>query len=389
MIKSIVALSISAIALSASGNLDASMACKACHATIYSEFQNSPHKKASIYGDKVHKAIWDKHPAKAKEKYQCAKCHTPSDKKLMVSLEKGESALPQNNSIQNTQPISCAYCHQIKDVEKHSKANKNIMTSKPKTLYSARVGQKADNNVEYKEKTSWFGMVKETTGSPFHDIDFTNENFYSGKTCTGCHSHKQNSHKLAICDMEIGKKNVTKETCISCHMPQVEGSFVHSKDSKTHAYHGFTGVLHKPQMLNKFVDLGFKKLADGFDITIKNSASHSLLLHPLRVGELKVSIIRANKEQKLESIQFKRVLSDDNNTATMPWLATKVFQDNHIKAGEVRKINFKSNVQKGDVIEVKLGHYTVNPKVAPKLGLDKEKDLTTFRLFKKERFIVK
>jgi len=389
MRKIVIALSIGAISLSASGNLDASIACKACHATIYSEFQSSPHKKASIYGDKIHKAVWDKHPLKTKEKYSCAKCHTPSDKELIGSLKEGVSALPKSNHIENNEPISCTYCHQIKDVEKHSKANKNIMTTKPKTLYSARVTQKSDSNVEYRDKTSWFGMVKETTGSPFHNIDFTNENFYSGKTCTGCHSHKQNSNKLAICDMEIGKHNITKETCISCHMPQVKGSFVHSKDTKTHSYHGFTGVLHKPQMLNKFVDFGFKKVSNGFDITIKNSASHSLLLHPLRVGELKVSIIRDNKEQKLDSIKFMRVLADNNNTATVPWLATQVLKDDHIKAGESRKINFKANIQKGDVIEVKLGHYTVNPKVAPKLGLNNDKDLTTFKLFKKERFIVK
>ena len=389
MIKPIVMLCVSAVTLFATNNLNSSQACKACHSTIYSEFQSSSHRKASIYNDAIHKAIWDKHPAKAKGKYKCAKCHTPSDLKLIDALEKGQKALPEDNYIQNTQPISCAYCHQIKDVSSHAQANKNIMTDKPKTLYSARLNQKANSNVEYKEETSWFGMIKETSGSPFHNIDFTNENFYSGKTCTGCHSHKQNVNKLKICDMEIGKNNVTKETCISCHMPQIEGSFASSKNTKTHAYHGFTGVANKPQLLGKFVDFGFTKVSNGFEISIKNNASHSLLLHPLRVGELKVSIIRDNKEQKLESVKFKRVLGDANNTAVMPWLATQVLKDDHVRAGEVRKINFKANIQKGDIIKVKLGHYTVNPKVAPKLGLENDKDLTTFKLFKKERFIVK
>ena len=387
MIKPIIALCISTITLFATGS--SSQVCKTCHATIYKEFQGSLHVKASIHNDAVHKAIWDKHPAKTKGKYKCAKCHTPSDLKLLNKLKKGEEALPQKNSIQEKDPISCKYCHQIKDVSHHDISNTNIMTNKFKTLYSARVNQKDNSNVEYKEKSSWFGMVKETTGSPFHNIDFTNKNFYSGKTCTGCHSHKQNSHKLVICDMKIGEANVTKETCISCHMPQVEGSFANSKDSKTHAYHGFAGVLHKPQMLNKFVNFGFKKSSNGFEITIKNSASHSLLLHPLRVGELQVSIIRNNKEEKLDVINFKRVLGDDNNTATMPWLATQVLKDDHIKAGENRKIEFKKSLQKGDIVEVRLGHYTVNPKVAPKLGLNNRKDLTTFKLFKKERFEVK
>jgi hypothetical protein len=74
-----------------------------------------------------------------------------------------------------------------------------------------------------------------------------------------------------------------------------------------------------------------------------------------------------------------RILSDNNDTATMPWLATKVLKDDHIKAGETRKIEFRNQLQSGDIIEVKLGHYTVNPKVAPKLGLADRKDLTTFK----------
>ncbi|SHO81328.1 hypothetical protein MNB_SV-15-894 [hydrothermal vent metagenome] len=387
MIKSVVVLCMSVITLFAISN--SSQACKSCHATIYKEFQNSPHLKASIYNDAIHKAIWDKHPYKAKGKYKCAKCHTPSDLKLMDKLKKGEEALPQKNSIQTNEPISCKYCHQIKDVAIHQKVNENIMSDKPKTLYSARVNQKDNSDVEYKEKSSWFGLIKETTGSPYHNIDFTNKNFYSGKTCTGCHSHKQNSHKLAVCDMEIGKHNITKETCISCHMPQVQGSFVKSKDAKTHAYHGFIGVANKPQMLSKFVEFGFEKSSNGFKIIIKNSANHSLLLHPLRLGELQVSVIRDNKEEKLKNVHFIRVLADANGTATMPWLATQVLKDNHIKAGESRKIEFKYALKSGDAIEVKLGHYTVNPKVAPKLGLENRKDLTTFKIFKEQRFEVK
>ena len=44
--------------------------CKKCHPIIADEFESSMHKKSSIYDDKVHKAIWDKHPAKAKGDYQ-------------------------------------------------------------------------------------------------------------------------------------------------------------------------------------------------------------------------------------------------------------------------------------------------------------------------------
>jgi hypothetical protein len=66
--------------------------CQKCHPKIYKEYQTSAHKNASIYNDPIHKAIWDLHPAKKKENYKCAKCHTPSDKQLVAS-----KGLPREN----------------------------------------------------------------------------------------------------------------------------------------------------------------------------------------------------------------------------------------------------------------------------------------------------
>ena len=71
--------------------------CKACHPTIYSEFYDSSHRKASIFENKVHKGMWDLHPDKQKESYSCAKCHKlyePKDftkedwKPILVRMQK-------------------------------------------------------------------------------------------------------------------------------------------------------------------------------------------------------------------------------------------------------------------------------------------------------------
>ena len=120
--------------------------CKKCHPIILEEYQNSIHSKSSIYKDAVHKAVWDKHPAKAKGNYTCAKCHTPSDHDVM----NGKSKLA-DNEIQRTEPISCQQCHKIESVEKHVKANKNILTTKPKTFFSADKALKG-TKVEFKEE---------------------------------------------------------------------------------------------------------------------------------------------------------------------------------------------------------------------------------------------
>jgi DNA-directed RNA polymerase subunit RPC12/RpoP len=376
------------INLFSSSDYTSSQVCKTCHPIIYDEHFSSSHRNSSIFNDPVHKAIWDKHPAKKKEAYKCAKCHTPTDTKLLKKLSLNEPALPEQNEIQTKEAIACVYCHKIKNVETHEISNNNIISSKEKLLFSARDGEENDSDFSYKIKKEYLGLVTTKSGSPFHDVDFTNENFYNGNICLGCHSHKQNSHSFNVCKTESEEKNTKKENCISCHMPKVQGSFTTAVDSKTHRYHGFTGVSNNPQMLAKYVNFSFEKSDNGFSITIKNEANHQLLLHPLRVGELRVTILRDKEVIKLQENKFIRVIGKDGKPS-MPWLADSIIKDNHIKAKESRKIDYNEPLKKGDIVEVELGHYKVNPKVAKKLGLERYKDLTKFTLFKKERFHVK
>ena len=346
---------------------DNASTCKGCHPTIYNEFQQSFHKKSSIKDDKVHAAVWNKHPAKAKGNYKCAKCHTP------------------NNS--SHEGMTCITCHTITGIENHPKANKNIYETKPKTLYSAEKGME-DKKVIYQEKSSWFGLVKETTGSPYHDIDYTNKNYYTGKVCMGCHSHKQNGKGFDVCRTDMAGAKNKESNCITCHMPKVSGSSTSIRQSKTHAFHGFSGVRNKPKMLAKYIDINFTKEAKGFNITVENKAPHNLLTHPLRVVQLKTILKRNGKAEPLKTETFVKIIGTDNKPS-MPWLATQVIKDNMIKANEKRVITFEKELQSGDEIETTLGFYIVNPKAAPKLGLANEKTLTKFIPLKDIYFTVK
>ena len=349
------------IQLSATDNAST---CKGCHPTIYNEFQTSFHKNSSIKEDKVHAAVWNKHPAKAKGKYKCAKCHTPNN-------EKHEG-------------MTCISCHAITGIEEHPKGNKNIYETKPKTLYSAEKGME-DKKVIYKEKSSWFGLVKETTGSPYHDIDYTNENYYTGKVCMGCHSHKQNGKGFSVCQTDKAGAEDKESNCITCHMPKVKGSATSIRQSKTHAFHGFTGARNQPAMLEKYVEIDFKKELKGFTITVENKAPHNLLTHPLRVVQLKTTLKRDGKTEALKTETFVKVIGT-NNKPSMPWLATQVVKDNMIKANEKRVVTFEKELKSGDEIESILGYYIVNPKAAAKLGLEKEKKLTSFTVLKHSYF---
>ena len=345
--------------------------CKKCHPLIAKEFELSMHKKSSIYEDKVHKAVWDKHPGKAKGNYKCAKCHTPNAKD-----EKSKH-----------DGITCLSCHTIMDVEKHSKANKNIYSTKPKTFYSAEAGRETEK-VVYKKTSSWFGMNVTTVGSSYHDIDYTNKKFYNGQVCMGCHSHKQNAHEFEVCSTsEAGAIN-TSSNCITCHMPKIDGSATTVRISKQHAFHGFAGSRVAPQMLSKYVSIDINKDTNSFKLLVNNHAPHNLLTHPLRVVQLRSVLVRDRKKTQLKTHTFVKIIGHEGKPA-MPWVATEVLKDNMIKANETRSINFDTKLESGDTIEVELGFYVVNPKVLKKLNLDGNKELEKFTVLKRTHFDIK
>ena len=350
--------------------------CIKCHPVIYQEYQNSMHSQSSIYKDAIHKAVWDKHPAKEQNNYTCAKCHTPSDHSLLS----GKSKL-SDNEIQQTEPISCQQCHMIESVEKHAKSNKNILSTKANTFFAADKALKG-TKVEFKEESSFFGMVITKSGSPHHNIDYSNEGYYNGDSCMGCHSHKQNSKGFAVCDMEV-KQGDSKENCISCHMPQVKGSLANQKESATHAFHGHNIHDATPALLSKYVKLSVNQNSNGFDVKIKNEATHTLFPQPLRLGQLKVSIERDSKILELKTESFARVIGT-NGQPSMPWLADAIISDTSIKAHETRMVNYDTVLQKGDIVDIQFGYHMVNPKAAEILEITDE-GATKFIILTRER----
>ncbi len=357
-----------------------STTCKACHPVIYAEYQRSMHAHSSTFNDPIHKAIWDKHPNKKREKYTCAKCHTPSDHSL-----KDGRGLPVENLAQTQEPISCQGCHRIESIERHAKSNSNVIHSKEKYFYSAdpkRKGQK----VLFKTTSHFFGLSKGTTGSPYHDIDYSNEGYYTGAMCLGCHDHKQNAKQFAICDFGY-KQGKSKETCVSCHMPRKPGSFVNLKQATTHASHAISIRNLSLKDLGKYLKLSFAQTKQGFTVTVHNEATHTLFAQPLRLAMLKISIYRGDKVQILPPRTYVRIIGTQGKPS-MPWLADTVIKDTSIKALERRVETFNVVLQKGDRVEAELGYSLVNPKAAGKLGIH-EPSATEYRVLSRRVFGVR
>mgnify|MGYP003482461571 FL=1 len=362
--------------------------CKGCHPTIYSEFYNSSHRKSSIFENKVHKAMWDLHPDKKNEKYTCAKCQTPTELELIKKLEENEKAIPEKNDIQTQEAISCAYCHSIKDIESHAKSNNNISSSKEKVFYAANEKNKDQNNKEFKDEISLFGMMKEKAGSPFHKIDYSNDNFYTGNVCMGCHSHSQNENGFDLCRVEEKGAKDEKTNCISCHMPKVSGTATSIKITKEHTFHGFSSKFNNEELLAKYVKINFKENENNFEISIKNEATHNLFLQPLRLAQLKVNVVRNDKTIPLEIKSFARIIGKDGQ-ATMPWVADSEIQNSMLKANEERVINYDFKLERNDKIEVIFGYYSVNPKMLDKLNLKNDEESTKFNIIFNKYFYSK
>jgi hypothetical protein len=197
----------------------------------------------------------------------------------------------------------------------------------------------------------------------------------------GCHAHFENSHKQNVCLVEEKGALDEKQNCITCHMPKIKGSATTIKITKKHTFHGFAGVRNKPKMLAKYLTFDLKQTINGFDIIVKNLAPHNLLMHPLRLAQLKVRVTKGKKTIHLKPTSFVRILGKDNKPA-MPWDAVEIFKDNMLKAKESRTIKYDTILKPSDIVQIEFGYYLVNPALHKKLNLLKNKEATKFYILK-------
>lgn len=351
-----------------------SKVCQKCHPIIFSEYYESSHRNASVYNNPIHQAMWDAHP-KDEKGYTCAKCHSPTDKEALTSGKLSK------NEIQLQEPISCVYCHTIKDVQEGENSNTNILLEKQKEFYTAQEGKKG--KAEYKTQTSWFGLVKESKSSPYHKIDYDNKNYYNGNVCMGCHSHTNNEHSFDISMLDAVISEKDENSCVTCHMPQVLGTKVTINETKTHAYHGIAGIYHKSKNMGEYIDFKLTKDSSSFSVTVVNRSNHALFGQAFRQGILKAEIKRDGKTIELKPFIFERILAKDG-VEVMPWDAKETLKDTLIYAK--KELIFHEALKQGDLLTLTLGVQRISNEGAKKLKLEDNKELTKFRVLKSEQF---
>ena len=344
-----------------------SKVCQQCHPQIFKEYYNSPHRLASVINNPIHKAAWEREEGKDRG-YSCAKCHSPSDKKAL-----DEGILEAESFVQKEEPISCVYCHSITSIQEHEKANETHLSGKKREFYSLSREREADGKIDYTIKSSFFGLFSSNSGSPYHKIDYTNRGFYNGKVCMGCHSHNVNAHGIDTFMLDAAIDESDKQSCISCHMPQIDGSKVTIHKSKTHAYHGISGITNRTLDLGQYIDIKLHVKKESFRLTLLNRANHALFGGPYREGILEVIHKSGTKTFKLKPYIFERVIKEN-----------EVLKDSLIYAK--KEIVYKNKLHKGDILDINLYVKSISSQGLKALAL--EDKLSEKKLLKTVRIVV-
>ncbi|NPA59767.1 MAG: hypothetical protein GXO30_04805 [Epsilonproteobacteria bacterium] len=340
--------------------------CKECHEDIYYEYQTSYHSK-TYFNDELHRKVADK---VNKNKYDCAVCHMPGADNLK-ELVSGE-AHPSELYEEQTDAISCFYCHQIGYVRKAHERNINYLSKKPAGY-----------------KPSMFGSLEDADDSDKHEM--LNNPIYKKNVCLGCHSHKRNTHDVMIFDAMKDNQDATE--CIKCHMPYVAGAVekTNKKGREEHRSHDFAGI-HDSEMIKNSVDISLMTQANTIEVTITNKMPHPLIIQASRLKYLELTLTRNGKviyknfkKSPMEDKQgaFVTEFVDENDKfVSIPAFAYKRGFVNNLAPKETKVLKYKvSSIQKGDIVKASFYVILAKPSCSDELNL-KDKSLTKPTLMK-------
>jgi nitrate reductase cytochrome c-type subunit len=363
--------------ISVKGKYARNKKCVRCHLDIYKEFKYSKHHFSNILNNPAHKAMWDGNPLSKEQKYVCASCHAPAAEDIDALISGAKSVDPKDKSI--TDGISCAFCHRIEDIHPTDKGDKYVVS---------------------KQKRVYFGTRESKQRSDFHKIKTDNPIYKNGNVCLTCHAHHKKQKLLILreednqtnrycvfskVDANVTEKaqNTKEENCITCHMPQVEGSFTDRFSTPTHAYHGFKALSTTIENSEKYIDINLTQGKETFNVILSNKMPHDLLLHPTRLFKLKIYV----NDKLIQERTFQKE-SRDKQYKPLSWLKENVRYPHNLLAKNKITESVKYTLQPGDKVHVVLGYYVINPDIAKKVGLNDEKS-TTWKVLREKTFTIK
>jgi hypothetical protein len=316
--------------------------CKDCHSKEYEEWSESIHSKSTPVKDVLFAKIYQKsqQDTEGKTKLYCIRCHVP------VSTLNGDVEFKEEITREG---VTCDICHTAKTLTKEPEHWPIIYESDQQKLKSYRDFESSGHQ-EYYSSTYPTAML-----------------------CSSCHGamidipEMQGCSDLTICD--------TYGESLLAEKPQ--------DCQKCHQSHSFQGA-HSEEMLKKAAQLNLKVTEFNGKINLvvnvtNNGTGHRLPTGPpTRIVYLKISVY--DGEGRLLWTNFKKNLMKEDPYAAFhivfadsmdkapafPWMASKIFKDTRMDAGEVRALTYKFPSEGVKTIDAKLFY-----RLAPISLLDK------------------
>lgn len=305
-------------------------ACASCHAAVHEEWAQSMHSRAHHDVDPIYGSMRKLRMKKQGEEVanKCVKCHNPRAPEAPDSPA-GKAA------------ISCAACHNVAEVH----------TDK---------GVGVDALVWGEEGEMRSARDVAPGASPVHGTGKKLAAMADGKTlCLACHDATKTPSGAPACTTgpELAK-HAGEETCVSCHMPEVEGpSGAVSKRDK-HRSHAFLGP-HRAwyqddkSILEQAADLEATFQGGKLEVKLTNKSAHGFPSgFPGRVVLVKVEGADAGGEvvwrnfeddpmaEHPESVLNKVYVDAEGKPVPAPF-SKELKRDSRLKPDEVRTITYE------------------------------------------------
>lgn len=337
-------------------DLDDPEQCATCHGQVVSEWKESMHHRAHQSRDPVFAAMRTLRMEKQGEQVagQCAQCHTPR------SPDDQEAKAAING-------VSCATCHAASHVERDP----------------AKKGAKA---FTWAENVLSGPHDLEPGASPVHGTGSAAPHLTDGKTvCLACHDQTKTPGGADACttgpEYELGSGG---ESCVSCHMPQVDGASGSVSTRETHAHHGFLGP-HRAWYqddagyLSTGVELTVALAGETLTAELENMTHHAFPTgFPGRLVVIKAIGKDASGEVVWSSFAddpsadpqalLRKVYVDEAGKPVMPPFSVEMKADTRLRPDEVRTLTWTvpDTVQEAEVV---VKYSLMPPPAAKALGL--------------------
>jgi hypothetical protein len=330
--------------------------CQPCHGAVVSEYLTSMHGRSDERYDPIYSAVREGRRQRGGPQVNepCDTCHSP------------RRQVASDNKILG---LGCAVCHATQSINPGAHGRDALVAAEGNLLLGPSDGQP--------------GVAPHATGpAPAHMKD--------GETlCLACHSEMHDAQGVPLCrsgPAYAKAEPATGETCVSCHMQQVNGPSGRSKpEQQSHKSHIFIGphdgwYRDNVKILARAVDVVIAWHGDTLEVRIKNETGHPFpagfhgrmaVLEVYGFNRAGNPIWRGEAQAAAPGVEGEvlgLVYLDDKGKATLPQYAAGPPRDTRLLPRELRQFSFQppAEVVHGRAI---VWFRLVGPELAESLGM--------------------